>query len=84
MTAAEGSQQQINEAIAVHCLTHPGERHLNPGFGMPSLPFSEPIEAGPLQLNLTDNGLGHVRVTDVNTTVTGESMADSTIKWEIA
>lgn len=84
LTADEGSQQHISESIAVHVLTHPGERHLNPGFGTHTLPFSEPIEAGPLQLNLTDNGMGHVRVTDVNTTVTGESMADSTITWEIA
>lgn len=84
LTTDEGSRQHISESIAVHVLTHPGERHLNPGFGYPTLPFSEPIEAGPLQLNLTDNGLGHVRVTDVNTTVTGESMADSAITWEVA
>lgn len=84
MTAAEGSQQQISETIAVHCLTHPGERHLNPGFGMPSLPFSEPIEAGPLQLSLTDNGMGHVRITDVSTVTTGDNTAESSIKWEIA
>lgn len=84
VTTAEGSAQQINEAIAITVLTHPGERHLNPGFGMPTLPFSEPLEAGPLQLSLTDNGMGHVRITEVTTTPVGDGAAESTITWEVA
>lgn len=84
LTADEGSQQHISETIAVHVLTHPGERHLNPGFGYPTLPFSEPIEAGPLQLSLTDNGLGHVRVTEVSTVPAGDGAAESSITWEVA
>lgn len=83
VTTAEGSQQQINETIAVTVLTHPGERHLNPGFGMPTLPFSEPLEAGPLQLSLTDNGMGHIRITDVTTMPVGDGAAESTITWEV-
>lgn len=84
MTAAEGSQQQINEVIAVTVLTHPGERHLNPGFGTPALPFSEGLEAGPLQLSLTDNGMGHVRITDVTTTPVSDGAAESAVSWEVA
>ena len=84
VTTAEGSAQNINETIAVHVLTHPGERHLNPGFGYPTLPFSEGLEAGPLQLNLTDNGMGHVRITEVATTSVGDGAAESMITWEVA
>lgn len=84
VTTAEGSAQSINETIAVHVLTHPGERHLNPGFGYPTLPFSEGLEAGPLQLNLTDNGMGHVRIIDVTTTPVGDGAAESTVSWEVA
>lgn len=35
-TVAESSDQHISESIAVHVLTHPGERHLNPNFGTPN------------------------------------------------
>lgn len=84
VTTAEGSAQNISETIAVHVLTHPGERHLNPGFGTPTLPFSEGLEAGPLQLSLTDNGMGHIRITDVTTVPVGDGAAESTVSWEVS
>lgn len=84
VTVPESSAQHINEAIAVHVMVHPGEKHLNPNFGTPTLPFSNALEAGALQLNLADNGFGHVRITNVDTTYLGDSAAESDITWEVS
>lgn len=82
-TVAESSDQHISESIAVHVLTHPGERHLNPNFGTPQLPFGAPLEEGPLQLNLNDNGWSQVRVSGIQTTATSDTTATSSITWEV-
>ena len=83
VTVPESSTQHINEIIATHALVHPGEKHLNPNFGTPTLPFSDALEAGALQLNLNDNGWGHVRVANVTTTYLGDNTAESDITWEV-
>lgn len=83
VTVSESSTQHINETIAVTVMVHPGEKHLNPNFGTPALPFSDALEAGALQLNLNDNGWGHVRVASVTTTYLGDSTAESDITWEV-
>lgn len=83
VTVPESSTQHINETIAVTVMVHPGEKHLNPNFGTPTLPFSDALEAGALQLNLTDNGWGHVRVANVTTTYLGDNTAESDITWEV-
>lgn len=83
VTVPESSTQHINETIAVHAMVHPGEKHLNPNFGTPTLPFSDALEAGALQLNLTDNGWGHVRVVNVTNTYLGDNTAESDIIWEV-
>lgn len=81
---SESSDQHISESIAVHVLTHPGERHLNPTFGTPQLPFGDPLADGPLQLNLTDNGWSQVRIASATTAVIDDDRAQTTIHWEVA
>lgn len=83
-TVSESSDQHISESVAVHVLTHPGERHLNPTFGTPQLPFGDPLSDGPLQLNLADNGWSQVRIAAATTTVVDADRAQTTIEWEIA
>ena len=41
------------------------------------------LEAGALQLNLTDNGWGHVRIVNVATAYLGDNIAESDITWEV-
>lgn len=83
-TVAESSERHISESIAVHVLTHPGERHMNPTMGTPQLPFGNPLSEGALQLDLSDNGWDQVRITGVNTVVNSDDdTATSTVSWEI-
>lgn len=79
----ESSDQHISESIAVHVLTHTGERHMNPNFGTPQLPFGAPLQEGPLQLNLNDNGWSQVRVTNVVNNVESDDVASAQIDWEV-
>ena len=83
VTVPESSTQHINEIIATHALVHPGEKHLNPQCGSTPPPVPDALEAGALQLNLTDNGWGHVRVVNVATTYLGDNIAESDITWEV-
>jgi len=81
-TVTSGSDEEISEAVALHVMTQPGERPLRPGFGTESLPFGDGLDAGSIQLQLTDHGWAHVNITDVETRVLDQNRVESTVNWE--
>lgn len=78
-----GSEAEVNQEIALHVLTRPGERPIRPDFGTPALPFGDGLDIGGVQLQLRENGHPNVRITDVTTEETPTPGAVSTsIHWE--
>lgn len=81
-TNPDGSDPEINEAIAVHVLVQPGERPMRPGFGTESLPFSNGLDQGALQLQLSEHGWEHIAVTGVNSGPPDNGRVESVVTWE--
>lgn len=79
-TVEEGSDQAIEEAIAVAMLTRPGERILVPTFGAVDPAFVG-VEAGALQRHLDDFG-PHVVVTSVTARQQPPHTETVTVAWE--
>jgi hypothetical protein len=81
-TVEQGSDQEINEEIAVGMLTRPGERIQVPSFGVAD-PAFEGFVLGALQRHMIDFG-PDVTVTEVS----GNSLADGrqqvTVNWKPA
>lgn len=81
-TNPDGSDPEVNEAIAVHVMTQPGERPLRPGFGTESLPFSDGVDQGALQLQLTEYGWEHITITDVSPGEPANGRVENAVTWE--
>lgn len=81
-TNPDGSDPEANEAIALHVMTQPGERPMRPGFGTESLPFGPGIDAGALQLQLTEHGWENLAVTDITDSAPLDGRVVSTVSWE--
>ena len=79
-TVDEGSDQAIEEAIAVAMLTRPGERILVPTFGAVDPAFAG-VEAGALQRHCDDFG-PEVVITGVTTQVRDSHTEAVTVAWE--
>lgn len=81
-TNPDGSDPEVNEAIAAHVMVQPGERPMRPGFGTESMPFGDGLDAGALQLQLTEYGWEHIAVTDITTTQPQNGRVESVVTWE--
>lgn len=79
-TVEEGSDQAIEEAIAVAMLTRPGERFTVPTFGAVDPAFTG-VEAGSLQRHLDDFG-PNVTVTSVTTRAQSPHTEAVIVAWE--
>lgn len=81
-TNPDGSDPEINEAVALHILTHPGERPMRPEFGTESMSFGEVLDQGALQLQLTLHGWEHVTITDVAAGQPDGGRINAVVTWE--
>lgn len=81
-TNVDGSDAEVDEAIALHILTETLERPLRPEFGTDSLPFSDGLSAGALQLQLSEHGWEHIRITDIVTEDPVGNRVESSVFWE--
>lgn len=78
-TVEQGSDQEINEEIAVGMLTRPGERIQVPTFGVAD-PAFEGFILGALQRQLNDFG-PDVTVTEVSSSAMVDGRQQVTINW---
>lgn len=67
-TVAPGSDAEVDEAIAVLCLTGLGERHMRPTFGIPDPVFAGGLFIGDIQVGLNEHGPEGVTITDLKMT----------------
>lgn len=79
-TVVEGSEQAIEEAIAVAMLTRPGERITVPTFGAVDPAFVG-VEAGALQRHLNDFG-PNITITSVTSVRKPPHTEAVTVAWE--
>lgn len=80
-TAAYGSDQEVDGAIAALILTDIGERPLSPGFGIPD-PTGIGLTEGDIQVGLADHGFEDVTITDITTSPVSAMQAAVTVRWE--
>lgn len=81
-TVEQGSDQEINEEIAMAMLTRPGERIQVPSFGVAD-PAFEGFVLGALQRHLIDFG-PDVTVTEVGSQFLADGRQQATISWRLA
>lgn len=83
-TVATGSDAEIDEAIAVLCLTRLGERHMRPSFGTPDPVFAGGLFIGDIQVGLNEHGPEGVTITDLAMTPinTTKALAEITYSRE--
>lgn len=80
-TAPFGSNQEIDEAIAVLVLTLMGERPMNPAFGVPDPVFAG-LGTGDVQVGLDEFGPAGVMVTSVEQAPLTDTESVATIRWQ--
>lgn len=79
-TVPRGSDQEVDEALAVITLTLEGERLLTPGFGIPD-PVFYGINAGDIQTCLDEYGPENVVVETVDSEPINDTQVISSIAW---
>lgn len=79
-TVPRGSDQEIEEAIAVMTLTLEGERLLTPGFGIPD-PVFYGINAGDLQSCVEEYGPEGIVIEAVESDPLNDTQEVSSISW---
>lgn len=67
-TVSPGSDAEIDEAIAVLCLTGLGERHMRPTFGIPDPVFADGLFIGDIQVGLNEHGPEGITITSLEMT----------------
>lgn len=78
-----GADAEVNQEIAMHILTRPGERPLRPDLGTPAVPHGDGLDLAGVQLQLREHGHEDIRLTGVTTVETRTPGAVSTtIDWE--
>lgn len=80
-TTEPGSDQEVNEAIAVLILTRPGEHHLAPEYGVPD-PTWAGLQVGDVQVGLDDYGPTGVTVTSITSEPVTGSRVTATVNWD--
>lgn len=84
-TAAYGTDQEINDAIAAIVLTDIGERPLSPGFGVTDpvgLAIGDVAIDADIQSALTTYGFDDVTITDTTLTPEQGGRAAVHVEWE--
>lgn len=79
-TTGRGTDAEVDEAIAVLCLTHLGERHMTPGFGIPD-PAYAGLHVGDVQVGLDDYGPAGITVTELTKETVTETMDRAKVVW---
>ncbi|MGL3805835.1 hypothetical protein ACSYDW_07020 [Paeniglutamicibacter sp. R2-26] len=80
-TAAYGSDQEVDGAIAALILTDIGERPLSPSFGIPD-PTGIGLTEGDIQAGLTDHGFEDITISNITTRPVSPTQAAVTVHWE--
>lgn len=80
VTTGRGTDAEVDEAIAALCLTHLGERHMNPGYGIPDPAYSG-LHVGDVQVGLDDYGPAGITVTQVTKETVNETTDRAKITW---
>lgn len=80
-TVERGSDAEIEEAIAVLCLTTIGERRMRPSFGVPD-PAYAGLHVGDVQVGLDEHGPSGVIIQSVTSTPKNNSQEVAEILWE--
>lgn len=79
-TVERGSDAEIEEAIAVLCLTPIGERPMRPTFGVPDPAFAG-LHVGDVQVGLDEHGPEGVTVLSVSSTPHSNTQEVADIQW---
>jgi hypothetical protein len=79
-TVENGSDAEIEEAIAVLCLTPIGERPMRPTYGVPDPAFSG-LHVGDVQVGLDEHGPEGVTVLAVTSTPHSNTQEVADIRW---
>lgn len=79
-TTGYGTDQEIDEAIAVLVLTQIGERPLAPEFGVPDPAFAG-LHVGDVQTGLDTFGPAGIQVSDVVLTPVSSTVSEADIVW---
>ena len=79
-TVVPGSDAEIDEAIAVLCLTNLGERPMRPTFGVPDPTFAG-VHVGDVQVGLDEHGPTGVTVVGVETNPVSNTQSVAEISW---
>lgn len=80
-TVAPGSDAEVDEAIAVLCLTGLGERLMRPTFGIPDPTFADGLFIGDIQVGLNEHGPQGVTITSLDMTPVNNTKAVAEIKY---
>lgn len=79
-TVERGSDAEIEEAIAVLCLTSIGERPMRPTYGVPDPGFNG-LHVGDVQVGLDEHGPEGVTVESVTSTPKNNTQEVAEILW---
>jgi hypothetical protein len=79
-TVERGSDAEIDEAIAVLCLTTIGERRMRPTYGVPDPAFAG-LHVGDVQVGLDEHGPQGVIVVSVDSEPINNSQEVADITW---
>lgn len=79
-TVGIGTDAEYDEAIAVLCLTHVGERPMLPEYGIPDPAFAG-LHAGDVQVGLNDYGPENIKITNITLTPKSDRQSIADIEW---
>ncbi len=82
-TVVRGSDAEIEEAIAVACLTVIGERPMRPTYGVPDPAFAG-LHVGDVQVCLDEHGPESVEITAVDSTPISNTQTAADVTWSRA
>lgn len=82
-TTGYGTEQEVDEAIAVTVLTNMGERLMYPTFGVPDPAFAG-LAPGDVQVCLDAYGPSGVQVSSVDQEPLNETQSVAAIRWQYA
>ena len=81
-TVEQGSDRQIEDALAITALTVQGERVMARDFGVPDPAFAGGLTADDIQASVNAYGPDGVRVTSVDQTPVDSRTVRADVQWE--
>lgn len=82
-TVVRGSDAEVEEAIAVLCLTSIGERPMRPTYGVPDPAFAG-LHVGDVQVGLDEHGPDGILIATVTETPHNLTQAVADVTWSRA